>query len=152
MGTSEINDLSHLGSGERFACRDSDNSSLGNTWQEQELHLGVARGPRGPNERERVSPTFVTFVLTLLRRPHPHTASPVFHIGHVPCAICHSPPPAPLSLEPTLNRVFMTQQLPPLREIVMRCWRCWRCWRCVRSGVNYSRQRLGVRAALRRFQ
>jgi tetratricopeptide (TPR) repeat protein len=48
-------DLSRLGSGERFACRESDNSSLGNTSQERELHSTEGEGPRGPSERERAS-------------------------------------------------------------------------------------------------
>jgi hypothetical protein len=52
-------DLSRLGNGERFACRESDSLNRGKHLARAGAPLGEARGPQGPNKRERVSPTFV---------------------------------------------------------------------------------------------
>jgi len=48
-------DLSRLGSGERFAVAIATLLVWERTLQEREFHRGVARGPRGPSERERAS-------------------------------------------------------------------------------------------------
>jgi alkylation response protein AidB-like acyl-CoA dehydrogenase/3-hydroxyacyl-CoA dehydrogenase len=48
-------DLSRLGSGERFACRESDGLNSGKHLARAGAPLGEAEGPRGPSERERAS-------------------------------------------------------------------------------------------------
>jgi len=53
--TLSLRDLSRLGSGERFASRDSDFVCLGNHLQDLEIHPAEGGGPRGPSELERAS-------------------------------------------------------------------------------------------------